>query len=108
MAVMRHVSVFRLKPECRTPEVIEAVASALRELPRQIPTIIGCEVGVKPFAMPPVSPDGHVRFFDLIQIITFASPADCAGYPATAGHRQFLASSSRYMEEVIGIDYPAE
>ena len=102
---MRHVSVFRLKPECRTPEVIEAVASALWELPRQIPTITGCEVGVKPFAMPPESPDGHVRFFDLIQIITFASPEDCAAYPASEGHMRFLASSNEFMEQVIGIDY---
>jgi len=102
---MRHVSVFRLKPEYRTPAIIAQVEQALKELPSQVPTITSCEIGVKPFEMPAVSPDGHVQFYDLIQIITFATPEDCAAYPASAGHQQFLASSSKYMEQVIAIDY---
>lgn len=104
--MMRHVSVFRLKPEFRTPEIIAQVEAGLRALPAQIPTITACEIGVKPFAMPTQSPDGHVQFYDLIQIITFATPEDCMAYPATAGHQTFLAASSQYMAEVIGIDYP--
>ena len=105
---MRHVSVFRVKDSARSPEIIDLLAGQLRALPGQIPTIIECEVGVKPFPMPTSSPDGHVQFYDLIQIITFASPEDCMGYPATEGHRQFLTASSQYMEQVIGIDYPVE
>ena len=105
---MRHVSVFRVKPEYRKEETLELLRQKLLALPGKIPAITACEIGVKPMEMPTQSPDGHVQFYDLIQIITFASPEDCAGYPATEGHRQFLASSSRYMEEVIGIDYPAE
>ena len=104
--MMKHVSVFRLKPECRTPEIIAQVERALRALPEKIPAIVSCEIGVKPTEMPPESPDGHVKFYDLIQIITFASPADCAAYPATAGHREFLAATSGYMEQVAAIDYP--
>ena len=103
---MRHVSVFRVKPEHRNPETIQMLADQLRKLPQSVKTITACEIGVKPFPMPTESPDGHVQFYDLIQIITFASPEDCAGYPATQGHMDFLASSSKYMEQVIGIDYP--
>lgn len=104
--MMRHVSVFRLKPEFRTPEIIAQVEAKLKALPEQIPTITACEIGVKPVGMPSESPDGHVQFYDLIQIITFASPEDCMAYPATAGHQAFLAATDQYMAEVIGIDYP--
>ena len=106
--MMRHVSVFRVKPECRTPEIINALAAQLRSLPQALPTITGCEIGVKPFPMPLESPDGAVQFYDLIQIITFASEADCMAYPASQAHRSFLATSSPYMEQVIGLDYPVE
>lgn len=103
---MRHVSVFRVKPEHRTPETIERVAALLRAMPQQLDTILDCEIGVKPFPMPTESPDGHVQFYDLIQIITFANEADCMAYPASEAHQAFLASSSQYMEQVIGLDYP--
>ena len=104
--MMRHVSVFRVRPEYRDPERISMLADELRRLPERIPTILQCEVGVKPMAMPTESPDGHVQFYDLIQIISFATPEDCAAYPATAGHQRFLACSAEYMDQVIGIDYP--
>ena len=103
--MMRHVSVFRVKPEYRKEETLEMLRQQLLELPGKIPAITACEIGVKPLEMPTESPDGHVRFFDLIQIITFPTPEDCAAYPASRGHQEFLAESSRYMEEVIGIDY---
>lgn len=104
--MMRHISVFRVKPEHRNPETIEAIAQQLRQLPDVIPTITACEIGVKPFSMPTDSPNGEVQFYDLIQIITFASEQDCMAYPATKGHADFLASSSPYMEQVIVLDYP--
>lgn len=103
---MRHVSVFRVKPEYRTPEVIEKLAQMYRDLPKAVPTIIECEIGVKPFPMPTVSPDGNVQFYDLIQIITFANEDDCKGYPATQGHMDILHNTCEYMEQVIGLDYP--
>lgn len=103
---MRHVSVFRLKPESRKPEVIETVAQKLREMPDQIPAIVECEIGVKPFPMPISSPDGHLKFYDIIQIITFADEAGCMAYPGEKAHQDFVAFSHAYMEEVIGIDYP--
>lgn len=105
--MMRHVSVFRLKPEYRTAEIIAQVEQALKALPEKVPTITACEIGVKPMDMPSVSPDGHVQFYDLIQIISFATPEDCMAYPATQGHMDFLAASDPYMEQVVGIDYPA-
>ncbi len=105
---MRHISVFRVKDSARDPEIIDRLAQLLRELPSRIPTIRECEVGVKPFPMPTESPDGHVQFYDLIQIITFDSPEDCMAYPASDGHRSFLNSSGQYMEQVVGIDYPVE
>lgn len=106
MMKMRHVSVFRVKPEHRNPETIQMLADQLRALPQAVETIIDCEIGVKPFPMPTESPDGHLKFYDLIQIITFASPEDCAAYPAHQGHLDFRDGSSQYMAEVIGIDYP--
>ena len=102
---MRHVSVFRVKPEYRREETLELLRQKLLALPGKIPAITACEIGVKPMEMPTQSPDGHVQFYDLIQIITFRTPQDCASYPASQGHQEFLAESSRYMEEVIGIDY---
>ena len=104
---MKHVSLFRLKPACRTPEILGRLEGLLRELPARIPTITACEIGVKPFPMPTESPDGKVQFYDLIQIITFATPEDCMAYPASQGHRDFLSASDPYMEQVVGIDYPA-
>lgn len=104
--MMRHVSMFRVKPEYRTEEVIDLVEAQLKALPQQVPTIISCEIGRKPMPMPTESPDGHVKFYDLIQIITFATPEDCMEYPRTAGHNALLAASGMYMEEVVGMDYP--
>ena len=106
--MMRHISVFRLKPECRTPEIINSVADRLRALPQALPTITACEIGVKPFAMPSESPNGAVQFYDLIQIISFASEQDCMAYPTTQAHNDFLAFSQPYMEQVIVVDYPME
>lgn len=104
----RHISLFRLKPEYRAPEIVISVAAQLRALPQKLPTIIDCEIGTKPLGGPDASPDGAVRFYDLVQIITFANEADCAAYPTTQAHNDFLASSSPYMEQVDVIDYPVE
>lgn len=104
--MMRHISVFRVRPEHRTPETIALLEQHLKELPRHVSTITDCEIGVKPFPMPTASPDGNVQFYDLVQIITFATPEDCAAYPASQGHLDFLAFSKPYMEQVVGIDYP--
>ena len=104
--MMRHVSLFRVKPEHRNPETLESIAQQLRDLPKSVPTIVECEIGLKPFPMPTESPDGHVVFYDIIQIITFASAENCMAYPHAKGHHEFIAASSRYMEQVVGIDYP--
>jgi hypothetical protein len=56
--------------------------------------------------MPTQSPDGQVQFYDLIQIITFASEEDCMAYPMTSGHQRLLETTNRFMDQVIGIDYP--
>ena len=97
---------FRLLPEYKTEALIEEIVQQLRALPAKDPTIIDCEIGVKPFPAPTGSPDGAIRFYDLIQIITFASPEDCMAYPASRGHREFLAWSHAYFEDVCGLDYP--
>lgn len=104
----RHISLFRLKPEFRAPEVVIAIAAQLRALPQKLPTIIECEIGTKPLGGPDGSPDGAVKFYDLVQIITFASEEDCAAYPKTEPHNEFLAFSHPYMEQVDVIDYPVE
>ena len=49
-----------------------------------------------------------MQFYDLIQIITFANEDDCAAYPASQAHADFLAFSQPYMEKVDVIDYPVE
>lgn len=56
--------------------------------------------------MPTETPDGHVTFYDLVQIISFETPEDCAAYPASQGHMDFLTFSEPFMEQVVGIDYP--
>lgn len=103
--MMKHISVFRLKSEHRNAETVVKIQRQLQELPQKVPFITGCEIGVKPMEMPPESPDGNVQLYDLIQIITFATPEDCAAYPKSQGHQAFLKASSQYMEQVIGIDY---
>jgi hypothetical protein len=102
---MKHISVFRLKPEYRSDGTAERVRERLLALPGKLDTIIGCEVGVKPAAMPDESPDGHVQFYDIVQIITFASQADCDAYPQSKAHRDFLDWSEKFMESVVAIDY---
>lgn len=103
---MRHISVFRVKPEHRNEATLSLLEAQLKALPAQIPTITACEIGRKPMEMPVDSPNGEVSFYDLVQIITFASPEDCREYPMAPAHRDFLATSSQYMEQVIVIDYP--
>lgn len=103
---MRHISMYRLKAEYRTPEVVEKLVAALNALPAKVPTITASEIGSKPYEMPVSSPDGLVDFYDIVQIITFATPADCMGYPLTEGHNEFVALSHDYIETAIGIDYP--
>ena len=105
---MRHISLFRLKPEYRAPEMVIAIAAQLRAIPKKLPTILDCEIGTKPLGGPDASPDGAVQFYDLIQIITFANEDDCAAYPASQSHADFLAFSQPYMEKVDVIDYPVE
>ena len=104
--MMKHVSVFRLKAEHRTPETVELLAQQLREMPSKEPSIISCEIGVKPFPMPTQTPGGELLFFDLIQIIGFATPEDCMAYPGTQVHQDFVALSDPYMEQVVALDYP--
>jgi hypothetical protein len=103
---MRHVSVFQVKEEARTPETIEFLAEQLRTIPAAVPTVLQSEVGVKPFPMPTQSPDGQVEFYDLIQIITFASEEDCMAYPMTPGHQALLETTNSYIQQVVGIDFP--
>jgi hypothetical protein len=104
--MMKHVSVFKLKEEYRKEELIEEIAAHLKQIPEKTPEIISSEIGIKPFPMPTESPDGHVEFYDLIQIIGFEDEKGCMSYPMSQGHQEFLAWSSEYFEKVIGIDYP--
>ncbi len=104
--MMRHVSVFRVKPEYRTPEIISMLEQRLLALPATVPTVIDCEIGVKQFILPSESPEGKIKFYDIIQIITFATQEDCLAYPATQGHQDLLHATSKYMEDVVGLDYP--
>lgn len=106
IAMMRHISMFRVLPEHRTPNTIALLEARLKALPESVPTIISCEIGVKPFPMPTETPDGHVTFYDLVQIISFETPEDCAAYPASQGHMDFLTFSEPFMEQVVGIGYP--
>jgi hypothetical protein len=105
---MRHISMFRLKDEARTPEIVGILAQGLRDIPNQVPFILQSEVGEKPFPMPTQSPDGLVQFYDLVQIITFASEEDCKAYPTAQGHLDFVQASGLYIDQVVGIDYPVE
>lgn len=103
---MRHISVFRVRPEHRNEATLSLLEAQLNALPALIPAITACEIGRKPMDMPVDAPNGEVRFYDLVQILTFATPEDCRDYPMTRGHLDFLASSSQYMEQVAVIDYP--
>ncbi len=104
----KHVSMFRLKDECRDQETVTKVADALKEMSDGIPGVVSVEIGVKPFSMPVQSPDGMVRFFDLHQELAFESEDACMEYPKMAGHREFIKFSGPYMDEVIGIDFPVD
>ena len=105
---MRHVSLFRLKPEYRAPELVIAHGrSAARPSP-QAAHHPGLRDRHQAAGRPDASPDGAVQFYDLIQIITFANEDDCAAYPASQAHADFLAFSQPYMEKVDVIDYPVE
>lgn len=104
----RHISMFRLKDECRNEETVNRIAQQLRDLPAQLTGVSSCEIGVKPFPMPTQSPDGNVQFYDLVQILTFDREEDCRAYPRMEGHRNFIAFSSCYMDKVVGLDYPLE
>ncbi len=103
--MMRHVSVFRLKPEFRTAEMMFHLKSLLAILPEKVSTITGCEIGVRPVLSPEESPDGKVQFYDLIQILTFENETDCLAYPTSQGHQDFLHASTQYISDVTAIDY---
>ncbi|MEO7274396.1 MAG: Dabb family protein [Vicinamibacterales bacterium] len=99
-AQVRHVVVFKFKPEA-TPAQIKQVTDALRALKDTIPGIVSFEHGVNN------SPEQKNLGFTHAFLITFESAAARDAYLPHPEHKKFgeLLGSLKVMEDVFVVDY---
>ncbi len=101
---VRHVVVFKFKPGA-TPEQIQVITDAFRDLKNKIPGITAFEHGVNG------SPEGKSHGFEHVYLLTFESEAARDAYLPHPDHKKFgeVLRASGLFEDVFVVDYqPAE
>lgn len=96
--MLRHVVLFRWKPETSAEEVRE-IEDAFRALPGKIPQIAGLEGGRD------VSVQNLHQGFTHCFVVSFASEADRDVYATHPDHLAFVALSGPHREGILVVDY---
>ena len=96
--MLRHVVLFRWKPETGAEKVRE-IEDAFRALPAKIPQIAGFEWGRD------VSVQGLSQGFTHCFVVSFASEADRDGYAPHPDHAAFIALSRPHVDGLVVLDY---
>lgn len=97
-ALLRHVVLFKFKADA-TPEQIDRVVAAFRELPDKIKEIHSFEWGTD--NSPEKLSKGHTHCF----LVTFRSEADRDAYLPHPAHQAFVAVLKPILEDVTVVDY---
>ena len=96
--VLRHIVLFRYKPEV-TPAQLDEINRAFQDLKRQIPQVKDFERGINN------SPEGLDKGFTHGYLITFASEEDRAAYLPHPAHRKFVELLGGKLDEPFVFDF---
>jgi hypothetical protein len=95
---VRHIVLFRFKPEATPREVDEAVMHFGR-LPAEIPGIVGFECGTNH------SPEQLDKGFTHAFVVSFADAAARDAYLPHPAHQAFVARIGGLIDDVLVFDY---
>lgn len=95
---VRHFVSVKFK-ETTTPEQVQQVLDAFKEMKSGIPEIYSMEFG------PDVSVEGKSKGFTHGFLLTFASPKDRDAYLIHPVHTKFLASAKPLLEDLFIFDF---
>ena len=99
--VLRHVVMYKFKPELTAAQVQEVV-DAFKGLPGKIPTIVEFEAGTN------VSEEGKSEGFTHLFVVTFRDKAGLKGYLDHPAHADYVKVVKDRREKVIVFDYVTE
>lgn len=96
--VLRHVVLFKFKPEA-TPEQITKIEQAFAQLPSRIDSIQDFEWGVNN------SPEGHDKGLTHCFLVTFRDEAGRDQYLPHPAHQEFVTQLKPILADVTVVDY---
>jgi hypothetical protein len=99
--VLRHVVMYKFKPELTAAQVQEVV-DAFKGLPGKIPTILEFEAGTN------VSEEGKSEGFTHLFVVTFRDKAGLKVYLDHPAHADYVKVVKDRREKVIVFDYVTE
>ena len=99
--VLRHVVMYKFKPEMTAAQVQEVV-DAFKGLPGKIPTIVEFEAGTN------VSEEGKSEGFTHLFVVTFRDKAGLKVYLDHPAHADYVKVVKDRREKVIVFDYITE
>ena len=99
--VLRHVVMYKFKPEMTAAQVQEVV-DAFKGLPGKIPTIVEFEAGTN------VSEEGKSEGFTHLFVVTFRDKAGLKVYLDHPAHADYVKVVKDRREKVIVFDYVME
>jgi hypothetical protein len=99
--VLRHVVMYKFKPELTAAQVQEVV-DAFKGLPGKIPTIVEFEAGTN------VSEEGKSEGFTHLFVVTFRDKAGLKVYLDHPAHADYVKVVKDRREKVIVFDYLTE
>lgn len=106
--MFRHISLFTLKSQPENgktqAENREALVQMLEALPVMNPAIVHNQVG-NALAAPADLPPNGPQFYDVAQMIDFATLEDCLAYPASEGHRILAEFGQGAVAQVACMDF---
>jgi hypothetical protein len=96
--VLRHVVLFAFKDNS-TPQQIQQIEQAFRDLPHKIEVIHNFEWGTN------VSPENLDQGYTHCFLVTFLSEQDRNTYLPHPAHKEFVTLLEPHLEKVLVIDY---
>lgn len=100
LGCVRHVVCFRLKDDV-SPDQIQAIENAFRDLPHKIPGIVDFEWGTN------VSKENLSQGFTHCFLLTFKDEVARDAYLAHPAHKDFGALLHPHLDKVFVVDYVA-
>ena len=95
---LRHVVLFKFKPEA-TKEQIQEIVAGFQALPKKIDGISGFEWGTD------ISPEGRADGFTHCFVVTFKDAKSRDAYLPHQAHKDFVATLLPKLDKVLVVDY---